>query len=111
MGFIPLFLTASAACFLFFLTVRNALQKKLNLQRELVEQLVSSHPNLQLEKGKLLDPKEIQEKLKQESLDTPIPQPSVEALRLLKVNQHQYNALIKKAPYNWVAAFGGFKPI
>ena len=49
--------------------------------------------------------------LKDESAEKAIPQSSIELLRAMKVNQYQFNALIKKAPYNWVAAFGGFKAI
>ncbi|MCM0041283.1 MAG: hypothetical protein NBV61_00810 [Algoriphagus sp.] len=111
MGFIPLFLTASAACMLFFLTVRNSLRSKLILQKNLVAQLALAHPELGVPPGKLLDPKEIQRILKNCAAEKSIPQSSRETLRALKVNQHQFNALIKRAPYNWVATFGGFKPI
>lgn len=111
MGFIPLFLTASAACMLFFLTVRNSLRAKLILQQNLLAQLGVAHPELGLTPGKLLDPEEIQRILKSSAAEKSIPQSSIEALRALKVNRHQFNALIKKAPYNWVATFGGFKPI
>lgn len=111
MGFIPLFLTASAACMLFFLTVRNSLRAKLILQQNLLAQLGIAHPELGVTPGKLLYPEEIQRILKSSAAEKSIPQSSIEALRALKVNRHQFNALIKKAPYNWVATFGGFKPI
>jgi hypothetical protein len=111
MGFIPLFLTASAACILFFLTVRKSLLAKLLLQQNLVDELALAHPELGITAGKLLDPEEIQRILKVESAQKLIPQSSIETLRALKVNQYQYNKLIKKAPYNWVATFGGFKAI
>jgi len=61
--------------------------------------------------GKLLDLEEIQRILKSSAAEKSIPQSSIEALRALKVNRHQFNALIKKAPYNWVATIGGFKAI
>lgn len=111
MGFIPLFLTASAACILFFLTVRKSLLAKLLLQQNLVDGLALAHPELGITAGKLIDPEEIQRILKIESAQKSIPQSSIETLRALKVNQYQYNNLIKKAPYNWVATFGGFKAI
>ncbi len=111
MGFIPLFLTVSGACMLFFLTVRNNLRSKLILQQDLLAQLGNAHPELGITSEKLLDPEEIQRILKNSTTEKSIPQSSIEALRALKVNRHQFNSLIKKAPYNWVAFFGGFKAI
>jgi hypothetical protein len=111
MGFIPLFLTASAACMLFFLTVRNSLRTKLILQQNLLAQLALAHPELGITPSKQLNLEEIQQILKSIAAEKSIPQSSIEALRALKVNRHQFNALIKKAPYNWVAFIGGFKAI
>ena len=111
MGFIPLFLTASGACMLFFLTVRQYMLGKLTIQRNLVSQLAQSHPEMGIAAGELINPEKIQKLLKDESAEKAIPQSSIELLRAMKVNQYQFNALIKKAPYNWVAAFGGFKAI
>ncbi len=111
MGYIPLFLTASAACILFFLTVRKSLFAKVLLQQNLINQLAQAHPELGIIPGKLVDPEEIQRILKNNAVEKSVPQSSIEALRALKVNQYQYNNLIKKAPYNWVATFGGFKAI
>lgn len=111
MGFIPLFLTASAACILFFLTVRKSLLAKLLFQQNLVDKLALAHPELRITTGKLIDPEEIKRIFKLESAEKSMPQSSLEILRALKVNQYQYNNLIKKAPYNWVATFGGFKAI
>ncbi len=96
---------------LFFLTVRNNLRSKLILQQDLLAQLGNAHPELEITSEKLLDPEEIQRILKNSATEKSIPQRSIEALRALKVNRHQFNALIKKAPYNWVAFFGGFKAI
>ena len=92
MGFIPLFLTVSGACMLFFLTVRNSLRAKLILQQNLLAQLGVAHPELGVTPGKLLDLEEIQRILKNTAAE-------------------KFNALIKKAPYNWVATIGGFKAI
>lgn len=111
MGYIPLFLTASAACILFFLTVRNALLAKITLQKKISSQLVAAHPELEFMEEGILDPEKIQKIWKEMAQQKSIPQDSIELLRELKVNQFQFNKLIKKAPYNWVAAFGGFKTI
>ena len=96
---------------LFFLTVRNSLRAKLILKQNLLAQLGVAHPELGVTPGKLLDLEEIQRILKSSAAEKSIPQSSIEALRALKVNRHQFNALIKKAPYNWVATIGGFKAI
>ena len=111
MGFIPLFLTASGACLLFFLTVRHYMLGKITFQRNLASQLAQAHPELGIVAVELINPEKIQKLLKDESAQKAIPQSSIELLRAMKVNQYQYNALIKKAPYNWVAAFGRFKAI
>ncbi len=84
---------------------------KLILQRNLASQLAQAHPELGIASGELINPEKIQELLKEKAPQNSIPQSSLEQLRAMKVNQYQFNALIKKAPYNWVAAFGGFKAI
>jgi hypothetical protein len=111
MGYIPLFLTMGGACFLFFLTVKNTMQRKLNLQRELLSQLGLAHPELGLILGEISDPERVLEGLKLKQSDQKVPKSSLELIRQLKVNKYQYNQLIKKAPYNWVAKIGGFQAI
>ena len=111
MGFIPLFLTASGACLLFFLTVRHYMLGKITFQRNLASQLAQAHPELGIVAVELINSEKIQKLLKDESAQKAIPQSSIELLRAMKINQYQYNRLIKKSPYNWVAAFGGFKEI
>lgn len=111
MGFIPLFLTASGACILFFLTVRNSLLAKLTQQRTLSDQLGQAHPELGIGAADYLDPEKILETWKSAEPKVSIAQSSLDLVRELKINKYQYNRLIKKAPYNWVAAFGGFKAI
>lgn len=111
MGFIPLFLTVGGACLLFFLTVKNTMQRKLNLQRELISKLGLDHPQLGLILGEIADPDSILNKLKETSPEQKISKKSLENIRQLKINKYQYNALIKKAPYNWVAKISGFQPI
>lgn len=111
MGFIPLFLTASGACMLFFLTVRNSLLAKLTQQRNLSAQLGQAHPELGIIAEELVDPEKILGIWKSAEPKVSIAQSSLDLIRDLKINQYQYNLLIKKAPYNWVAVFGGFKSI
>ncbi len=84
---------------------------KLTVQRNLVSQLAQAHPELGITAGELINVEKIQKLLKDESAEKVIPQSSIELLRAMKVNQYQFNKLIKKAPYNWVAAFGRFKAI
>ncbi len=109
MGFIPLFLTVGGACLLFFLTVKNSMQRKLNLQRELISKLSLSHPELGLLLGEIVNPDALLESLK--NSENKISKKSLETVRQMKMNRHQYNELIQKAPYNWVAKLSGFQPI
>lgn len=111
MGFIPLFLTVGGACLLFFLTVKNTMQRKLNLQRELLSKLGLTHPEIGLILGEIADPDTVLENLKKSTPLEKISKKSLETIRQLKINKYQYNALIKKAPYNWVAKIAGFQAI
>ncbi|SFN78700.1 hypothetical protein SAMN04488519_10253 [Algoriphagus ornithinivorans] len=111
MGYIPLFLTVGGACLLFFLTVKTSLQRKLNLQKELLTQLSLAFPELQLTAGSLVDPDVILEKLKKSDEKKSKIKDALKVVRELKYNRIQYNQLIKKAPYNWVAKISGFQPI
>lgn len=111
MGFIPLFLTVGGACLLFFLTVKNTMQRKLNLQRELLSKLSLSHPELGLLLGEIADPESVLENLKKSNPQNKVSKKSFELIRQMKINKHQYNTLIKKAPYNWVAKLSGFQAI
>ncbi|GMQ29837.1 hypothetical protein [Algoriphagus confluentis] len=111
MGFIPLFLTMGGALLLFFLTVKTTMQRKLNLQTDLLDRLAEAHPDLGLEKNQIPEPSLIMEKWKKAGSDQKISDSSLRLIRELKVNRHQYNQLIKKAPYNWVAKLSGFRPI
>jgi hypothetical protein len=91
MGFIPLFLTASGACMLFFLTVRQYMLGKLTVQRNLVSQLAQAHPELGITAGELINVEKIQKLLKDESTEKVIPQSSIELLRAMKVNTSSIN--------------------
>ena len=111
MGFIPFFLTVGGACMLFFLTVKSTMQRKLNLQRELFSQLGLAHPELGLILGQVADPDLALSELKKTGESQNIPNSTHELIRQLKINRYQYNGLIKKAPYNWVAKIAGFQAI
>ncbi len=111
MGFIPLFLTVGGACLLFFLTVKNTMQRKLNLQRELLSKLSLNHPELGLLLGEIADPDAVLEDLKRTNPENKVSKKSLEIVRQMKINRHQYNVLINKAPYNWVAKLSGFQVI
>ncbi|MBC6368564.1 hypothetical protein DDT91_17375 [Algoriphagus sp. AK58] len=99
------------ACLLFFLTVRNTLMKKLTLQRELFTKLSQVHPELGLTNGEISDPDKIMANWKAGNHKETISQESLDLIRELKINRLQYNNLIKKAPYNWVATISGFQSI
>lgn len=111
MGFIPLFLTVSGACLLFFLTVKNTMQRKLNMQRELLSKIGLAHPEIGLILGEISDPDKVLESLKKANPDEKVSKKNLEAIRQLKINKYQYNRLIKKAPYNWIAKISGFQSI
>ena len=111
MGYIPLFLTIGGACLLFFLTVRNTMLRKLSLQQELFSKLALAHPELGLILGQISDPDQILNQWKSSEKPKKVPSSTLEIIRELKVNRHQYNQLIKKAPYNWVAKASGLQPI
>ncbi len=110
MGFIPIFLTMGGACLLFFLTVRNSMQRKYNRHLELRQELKG------IEKLKeLVDQSETVEifltKIKSEGKSLDLDAGAKQKIRDLKINRVQFNQLIKKAPYNWVAKLSGFQSI
>jgi hypothetical protein len=111
MGFIPLFITAGGACLLFILTVRNSFVRKLNRQKELSASLYLLSPELGLSPNEIEQPEVMLEKLKNQNPSKEITKEMAEIIRELKINRYQYNNLIKKAPYNWIAKIGGFQPI
>ncbi len=111
MGFIPIFLTLGGAILLFFLTVKNTLQRKVNLQKELLFKLKSLNPEVGLIIAEEQRPEELIKLLKPKDLKKSLGTKASDLLREMKINRHQYNQLIKKAPYNWVAKISGFQPI
>jgi len=111
MGFIPIFLTMGGAILLFFLTVKNTLQRKVNLQKELLFKLKSLNPELGMILGEVQNPEELLSLVKSQELKKGLGSKASDLIREMKINRHQYNQLIKKAPYNWVAKTAGFQPI
>ena len=111
MGFIPIFLTMGGACLLFFLTVRTTMQRKLNAQREIASKLALAHPELNIILGEMIEPEQVLTTWTKAHPDKSLPKKSQELVRELKINRLQYNQLIKKAPYNWVAKISGYSPI
>lgn len=111
MGFIPIFLTMGGAILLFFLTVKNTLQRKFNLQKELLFKLKSLNPELGLLIGETQKPEELISLLKNKELTKSLATKASDLIREMKINRHQYNQLIKKGPYNWVAKISGFQEI
>ncbi|MBM3168142.1 MAG: hypothetical protein FJZ76_02590 [Bacteroidetes bacterium] len=111
MGFIPFFLTVGGACLLFFMTVRSTLQRKRNLQHQLLDALTTAYPELIRSGEKRIDLEELLEQWKAIGPNSSSIEKGNELFRELKINKHQYNTLIKKAPYNWVARLGGFQAI
>lgn len=87
------------------------MQRKLNLQKELFSKLALAHPELGLILGQISDPDQVMEKWKKGETQEKVPAKSLDIIRNLKVNRLQYNELIKKAPYNWVAKISGFQAI
>lgn len=98
------------ACLLFFFTVKNSMQRKLSLHRELLSKLGLDHPEIG-RMGQLVDPDELLQRMKGKSSERRVSEKSIETIRQLKINRYQYNTLIKKAPYNWVAKLSNYHAI
>lgn len=87
------------------------MQRKLNLQKELFSKLALAHPELGLILGQIADPDQVMDSWKKSENTKKIPAKSLELIRELRVNRMQFNQLIAKAPYNWVAKVSGFQAI
>ena len=111
MGFIPLFIMLGGGALLFYLTVKNALQRKLNNQKELLFKLNSLNPELGILVEDSSDPDLLIVALKEKQLKKNTAKEALQIIRDLKVNRIQYNALLKKAPYNWVGKIAGLQKI
>ena len=96
---------------LFYLTVKNALQRKLNCQKELLFKLNSLNPALGILVNDSSDPDLLIAALKERQLEKGIAEKALKIIRDLKVNRIQYNQLLKKAPYNWVGKIARFQAI
>lgn len=96
---------------LFFLTVKNELQRKLNQQKELLFKLNSLNPALGILVDDSSDPDLLIAALKDKKTENGITEKALKIIRDLKVNRIQYNQLLKKAPYNWVGKIARFQAI
>jgi len=111
MGFIPIFLTMTGALVLFFLTVKNTLQQKVNFQKELLFKLKGLHPELTAVFGKKENPEELMAILQAEKIKNELSSEAKKLLKEMKINKHHFNQLIAKRPYKWIAKLSGFQAI
>lgn len=111
MGFVPLFIMLGALTFLFFMSVKNSLNKKLTVHHELLDRLNLLNPTLGLAIEKNSDPIQLTRNLKEGSAPTEVKKSALEILREMKLNRIQYNELLTTAPYNWVGKIAGFHTI
>lgn len=118
MGFIPIIATLSAAIFLFFMTVNYSLntkkEKMLRLQKQILEALASlgllGNPDQNLSNEQLIALKSIFQVAKSKLQKENSVQFSVkvqEPYRELKITLLQYNNIISKKPYSFVAKVMG----
>lgn len=110
MGYIPIFLTMGGACILFFLTVRISMQRKLLTHKEYLFTLKSRFPEIAdiIEKE---NPDGLAQLIIKSSENQKLNKTNADLIKSIKINRFQYNQLIKKAPYNWVAKISGFQSI
>jgi len=111
MGFIPIFIVLGGFSLLFFFTVKTALQRKVSYQKELLVQLNSLNPALGILVEDSSDPDLLIVALKEKQLEKGTAEKALKIIRDLKVNRIQYNALLKKPPYNWVGTIARFQKI
>ena len=86
------------------------MQKKLLLHKEYLYSLKSEFSNI----AELIDkenPDGLAKLILKNSEDQKLNKKTAELIKSIKINRFQYNQLIKKAPYNWVAKIGGFQSI
>lgn len=98
------------ACILFFLTVRTSMQRKIVTHKEYLFSLKSKFPDIAdiIEKE---NPDGLAQLIVKNSEDQKLSKKTAELIKSIKINRFQYNQLIKKAPYNWVAKISGFQSI
>lgn len=98
------------ACILFFLTVRTSMQRKIVTHKEYLFSLKSKFPDIAdiIEKE---NPDGLAQLIIKNSEDQKLSKKTAELIKSIKINRFQYNQLIKKAPYNWVAKISGFQSI
>ncbi|MBW3469659.1 hypothetical protein [Arthrospiribacter ruber] len=122
MGFIPIIATLSAAIFLFFMTVNYSLnakkEKMLRLQKQILEALASlgllGNPDQNLSSEQLIALKSIFQVAKsklQKDNATHFSTKVQEPYRELKITLLQYNNIISKKPYSFVAKAMGHQKL
>ncbi|WP_200976170.1 hypothetical protein [Echinicola sp. 20G] len=107
MGFVPIFLTLGGFIFLFVLVVNHSIKSKKEQYKAALAHLSSLLPN-----NKASEDTPSLEKLA--SLIDKDKDKSSEILSSFgkaKLLRHQYNELIKKSPYSFVAKVSGHNPI
>lgn len=83
----------------------------MNLQKELLFKLKELNPELGSMLSELTNPDELIAALKAARLKKELAAEAVGLVKEMKINRYQYNQLIAKAPYNWVAKLANFQPI
>ena len=119
MGFIPIILTVSAAIILFFMAVHNYLNLKKSqiqgLQSEMINGFSGFDPDFKISPvsdwdwvtKKYMELKKKHESDPKSGFDETLKKPFQQA----KVLKAQYNKLISKKPYSFVALVMGHKPM
>jgi hypothetical protein len=119
MGFIPIILTLSAAIILFFMAVNNSLKLKKSqiqeIQSEMIKGFSKFDSDFNISSGtdwdkvteKYLELKKKHESGELTDFDKVFKKPFQQA----KILKSQYNTLISKKPYSFVANMMGHKPL
>jgi hypothetical protein len=119
MGFIPIILTLSAAIILFIMAVNNSLKIKKTqiqgIQSEMIKGFsefdsdlnISSLTNWDKVKEKYMELKKKHESGELSGFDETLKKPFQQA----KILKSQYNGLISKKPYSFVAKLMGHRPL
>lgn len=122
MGFIPIILTLSAAIILFVLAVHNALKSKKSQAIKAQEAFITGLTNLNyqptfklgLESSNLSEMEKAYRSVKSElkaKKNEPFEIQVRNPYQAFRMTVLQYNKLIKKKPYSFVAGITGHQPI
>lgn len=109
MGFIPIFVTLGGFVFLFIIVVSTSIKnKRLQFQQsfEHLKNLLTVNEDLPATRENLSTLEKVYLQNKQAD-----PSQSKIALAQAKLHLYQYNTILKKKPYSFVAAMIGHQPI